>query len=487
MFNKRRFSNSFVIFFPLTLFVVVLLVSAKNYYDAVNRNLDSEYARIERAIVRGMKVLTALDYSFSNFINRENPLSEGHSYLVKDGFCYIWPIQMSRVQQVDEGNPPSELDYMLVGIEKLCEKGSEINKLAEQKAGFAPSLSFLHDIEPHIVGIHYIDKRGYIISSPDTYAKNVTKELLLTLKARPFWQKTAQDKVNITLAGPGPILDSMQGKVITLAVPYYENGVHQGALSIDFNVGLLLNSSAHFAGKLHLVSNIEALPKNAVRIETIDLERLSANHRLYYEYNLWGEIKNLVVFQKYSIIVALFIYVLCTIVIFYVNMHTERRYFKDLAAKDPMTGLLNRRGMEAVWRNKMTKQKVALAVFDIDNFKAINDNYGHDVGDIAIQLVAKCIRENIRHTDVASRFGGEEFVLAIYGEDSESMMRILERVRKTIVERSTRVTSSGFTVSGGVVFCSEGGDKSFDELFKAADEKLYQAKHSGKNQICYAC
>jgi diguanylate cyclase (GGDEF)-like protein len=143
--------------------------------------------------------------------------------------------------------------------------------------------------------------------------------------------------------------------------------------------------------------------------------------------------------------------------------------------------------MEAVWRNKMTKQKVALAVFDIDNFKAINDNYGHDVGDIAIQLVAKCIRENIRHTDVASRFGGEEFVLAIYGEDSESMMRILERVRKTIVERSTRVTSSGFTVSGGVVFCSEGGDKSFDELFKAADEKLYQAKHSGKNQICYAC
>jgi diguanylate cyclase (GGDEF)-like protein len=67
------------------------------------------------------------------------------------------------------------------------------------------------------------------------------------------------------------------------------------------------------------------------------------------------------------------------------------------------------------------------------------------------------------------------------------MMRILERVRKTIVERSTRVTSSGFTVSGGVVFCSEGGDKSFDELFKAADEKLYQAKHSGKNQICYAC
>ncbi|NMU18707.1 GGDEF domain-containing protein, partial [Vibrio parahaemolyticus] len=116
---------------------------------------------------------------------------------------------------------------------------------------------------------------------------------------------------------------------------------------------------------------------------------------------------------KYSLIVALFIYVLSTVVLFYVNMHSERRYFKELAARDPMTSLLNRRGMQTVWRNKMTKKQVALAVFDIDNFKKINDTYGHDVGDSAIQLVAKCIRENIRHTDVASRFGGEEFVLAI--------------------------------------------------------------------------
>lgn len=160
-------------------------------------------------------------------------------------------------------------------------------------------------------------------------------------------------------------------------------------------------------------------------------ERLSANHSIYYEYNLWSEIKNLTFFEKYSIMVAVFIYVLSTVVLFYVNMHTERRYFKDLAARDPMTGLLNRRGMQAVWRNKMTKKNVALAVFDIDNFKTINDTYGHDVGDSAIQLVAKCIRDNIRHSDVASRFGGEEFILAIYDEDIEGMKHILERVKKS--------------------------------------------------------
>ncbi|EKM31924.1 diguanylate cyclase domain protein [Vibrio harveyi] len=171
--------------------------------------------------------------------------------------------------------------------------------------------------------------------------------------------------------------------------------------------------------------------------------------------------------------------------LFLVNTRTERRYFQELAAKDPMTGLLNRRGIQAVWRNKMTKKHVALAVFDIDDFKAINDTHGHDVGDDAIRLVAKCIRENIRHSDVASRFGGEEFVLAIYDEDFDSMLRILERVRSAIAKNSRKVVSGGFTVSGGVEFQSSPQLESFDELFKLADEKLYEAKSTGKNKICY--
>ncbi|MDE0549728.1 GGDEF domain-containing protein [Vibrio sp. VP6] len=486
MVNQRRFSLSFVVFFPLVLFIVVMLVTTKNYYDAVNRYIDTEYSRIDRALTRGIKVLTALDYSFTNYSNFANPLSEEHNSIVKGDICYIWPIDVLLLENVySDGLPAVDVDYMIVGEKSLCQAGTKINKLAEQKAGFAPSLSFLHDIESHIVGIHYIDKRGYVISSPDKYAKNFTKELWSTLKARPFWQKTAQDKVNITLAGPGPMLDSMEGQIISLTVPIYEKGVHQGVLSIDFDVDALLTTSENLVGKLHLVSNFQTIPEDAVRLKPIEKERLSANHSIYYEYNLWSEIKNLTFFEKYSIMVAVFIYVLSTVVLFYVNMHTERRYFKDLAARDPMTGLLNRRGMQAVWRNKMTKKNVALAVFDIDNFKTINDTYGHDVGDSAIQLVAKCIRDNIRHSDVASRFGGEEFILAIYDEDIEGMKHILERVKKAIDERSRRVTKNGFTVSGSVVFSSASKAESFDELFKAADEKLYEAKSTGKNKICY--
>lgn len=305
MVNQRRFSLSFVIFFPLALFVVVLLVTTKNYYDAVNRYIDSEYSRIERAMSRGIKVLTALDYSFTNYTNYANPLFEEHNSLVKEGLCYLWPIDVLLLESVySEGLPAVDLDYMIVGDESLCQQGSTINQLAEQKAGFAPSLSFLHDIESHIVGIHYIDKRGYVISSPDTYAKNFTRELLSTLKARPFWQKTAQDKVNITLAGPGPVLDSMEGQVISMTVPVYEKGEHQGVLSIDFDINTLMASSLGLVGQFHLVSNLQSIPSNSTRIKPVELERLSANHSMYYEYNLWDEAKNLAVFEKYSLIVA---------------------------------------------------------------------------------------------------------------------------------------------------------------------------------------
>ncbi|MDW2111191.1 GGDEF domain-containing protein, partial [Vibrio sp. 2089] len=199
----------------------------------------------------------------------------------------------------------------------------------------------------------------------------------------------------------------------------------------------------------------------------------------------WSETKNLTFFEKYSIMVAVFIYVLSTVVLFYVNMHTERLYFKDLAARDPMTGLLNRRGMQAVWRNKMTKKNVALAVFDIDSFKTINDTYGHDVGDSAIQLVAKCIRDNIRHSDVASRFGGEEFTVLLPHTNQEQACYFAERLRKRIEQEIVKVEDFliNYTISIGV--CEyKPYFESHTQWLKSADAALYRAKENGRNQTC---
>ncbi len=79
-------------------------------------------------------------------------------------FCLVLIDVLLLENKHSGGLPAVELDYMIVGQKELCEPGTKLFKLAEQKAGFAPSLSFLHDIESHVIGIHYIDQRGYVIS-----------------------------------------------------------------------------------------------------------------------------------------------------------------------------------------------------------------------------------------------------------------------------------------------------------------------------------
>ncbi|WP_048614060.1 GGDEF domain-containing protein, partial [Vibrio coralliirubri] len=82
-------------------------------------------------------------------------------------------------------------------------------------------------------------------------------------------------------------------------------------------------------------------------------------------------------------------YLFSVTIFFYVNSNIERGYFKELAAKDPMTGLLNRRGLEVFWQSVEHDQLFALTVLDIDDFKSINDTYGHDKGDDVIRFMSR--------------------------------------------------------------------------------------------------
>ncbi|MDW2150091.1 GGDEF domain-containing protein, partial [Vibrio sp. 378] len=249
-------------------------------------------------------------------------------------------------------------------------------------------------------------------------------------------------------------------------------------------VDALLTTSENLVGKLHLVSNFQTIPEDAVRIQPIEKERLSANHSIYYEYNLWSEIKNLTFFEKYSIMVAVFIYVLSTVVLFYVNMHTERRYFKDLAARDPMTGLLNRRGMQAVWRNKMTKKNVALAVFDIDNFKNINDSLGHHIGDKVIQEVSARLKRLLPNQAIIGHLGGDEFGIILPEPENSRMAEVLsDRIISLINQPfdlhhfSKRLACS----IGSVRYPEDGQDARI--LLQNADTAMYEAKDRGRNRL----
>ncbi|OEE99916.1 diguanylate cyclase [Vibrio crassostreae 9ZC13] len=483
---NRHFSLTFVFGFPAVIAAMLLGLIGKNHFDAVEKDISSEFHRIEDVFKRTTKVATALDYSFSNYYKSGNPLFLDHNKHVVDGLCQIWPIDVLLLADGKTSDIPSvDIDYMLIGQESLCSESSDSYKSASEKIALAPILSFLSQLDEYHAGVHFIDTSGYVISSPEGFAKGLSKELLSTIKSRPYWQKTANNPDQLTLSGPGYRFDSLD-RIISMTIPVFHKGVHQGMLSVDINADkLLANSNEHLAGRIDIIDTTLATPvDSAAFYHEIKLDGVSSHHAMYYELDIAKEVEHFFVYEKDSLIVAIIVYLFSVTIFFYVNSNIERGYFKDLAAKDPMTGLLNRRGLEAFWRSVEHDQLFALTVFDIDDFKSINDTYGHDKGDDVIRYMSRQISNSIRSSDVAARFGGEEFVVYMKGEDCETLMRTLERVKNAICTTSADIIPNGFTVSGGVCIVeTEQSKLNFDEIFKYADEKLYVAKTTGKDRL----
>ena len=154
----------------------------------------------------------------------------------------------------------------------------------------------------------------------------------------------------------------------------------------------------------------------------------------------------------------------------------EVHYLSEESKIDPLTGLYNRKILPKI------RQIGAVIMCDIDNFKGINDSYGHAVGDDALKAVGQAISKNIRIGDIGCRFGGDEFVIVF----TTDLFEVIDNRMKKIVEDVNRIIKlphGPITMSIGVAFNKDGVD--LDDLMKKADSALYQSKENGKNQITY--
>ena len=150
---------------------------------------------------------------------------------------------------------------------------------------------------------------------------------------------------------------------------------------------------------------------------------------------------------------------------------------------DPLTGLLNRRGLEErvaaeISRAGREAQPLAVVAIDIDHFKGINDEHGHQTGDRALVWVASTLCEQTRGSDLVARVGGEEFILVLPGMDASSALAFTERLRTTIEASEPEVP---LTISAGVA--SALAPEAAQPLFDAADGGLYAAKRAGRNRV----
>ncbi len=167
-----------------------------------------------------------------------------------------------------------------------------------------------------------------------------------------------------------------------------------------------------------------------------------------------------------------------------------RELMQDQATHDPLTGLFNRRYLDDTLSRELSharrlNAKTCIAMLDLDHLKQFNDTFGHEAGDLLLRNLGRVLKENIRASDIACRFGGDEFVLVLLDSTQEACHQHIERicglVRDLQIHYGEQILGA-MTLSVGIVEVSE-RDLTANELLGAADKALYAAKHAGRDCI----
>jgi two-component system cell cycle response regulator len=159
---------------------------------------------------------------------------------------------------------------------------------------------------------------------------------------------------------------------------------------------------------------------------------------------------------------------------------------------DGLTGLWNRTFFDRRWSEEHARcmrhgHPMSVALLDLDHFKSVNDNYGHPVGDMVLQTIAKILQRESRQSDLACRYGGEEFALLMPDTRTEDAVAVCDRIRKAVEQaRWAREPDLRVTVSIGVAGCSAPCPVSAEQWVEEADRNLYAAKRTGRNTIIAA-
>lgn len=171
------------------------------------------------------------------------------------------------------------------------------------------------------------------------------------------------------------------------------------------------------------------------------------------------------------------------------SLKAELEQLKNLVQIDQMTGALNRRGLDETFKREAARadrnaQSLCVVVVDIDNFKQINDNYGHQYGDTVLVSLVAIAKETLRPSDTVARFGGEEFIILLPDIEMEEAITVIQRLQnnlaKNLVLSTSQQQSLPVTFSAGIAIRTFGERQ--NSVISRADKALYQAKRTGKNR-----
>jgi diguanylate cyclase (GGDEF)-like protein/PAS domain S-box-containing protein len=306
------------------------------------------------------------------------------------------------------------------------------------------------------------DEIGELASTVDTMRSKL-EDYSVQLQEKVQLQSDELDR--IFSSTPIGITILKEDKTIYYSNDYFDNlfGVDESVLGTHFN--LLVNRSTDCELVNNYMSTNEQIP--------FEIQMKSMNKNI-----IWCEVRILKYVEKEE----LYYQVLIT------DVSKKKEYEEKLieyAIKDSLTGIFNRRHFEKlmneeIYRVNRYHHSLSVVLFDIDNFKSINDQYGHDIGDEILVKLTKLVSKSIRHSDVFARWGGEEFILLLKETGIETAYEKAEKLR-VLFEESDFSPVAKVTSSFGVI--EKRPEETYLEMFSRVDNALYKAKNLGRNNV----
>jgi diguanylate cyclase (GGDEF)-like protein len=246
-----------------------------------------------------------------------------------------------------------------------------------------------------------------------------------------------------------------------------------------------------FALSLPEKTNIDEIEDIRMRYESeqADLQKKILEKKESLQSLLLSEAQNNV--ENRQIFIVIFALIALVLAWVLIKIISGQKKLLTASRVDSLTSVTNRRRLIQLGEGFFEQAKeesllLSLLIIDIDDFKKINDNYGHKVGDQALKKIALLGQNLMRATDVFGRFGGEEFVVLLPNTTEKQALEIAERLRLSVYQYvwpNNRL--SKISLSIGVASFDLDKHQEFDELLKEADQLMYKAKHQGKNKVCF--
>jgi diguanylate cyclase len=169
------------------------------------------------------------------------------------------------------------------------------------------------------------------------------------------------------------------------------------------------------------------------------------------------------------------------------SMRNELEQVKAMLHQDPLTGTLNRRGIDEAFRQEASRcdrhgSRLSAAMVDLDDFKALNDTHGHPVGDRALAHVCALIRKTLRPTDRIGRLGGEEFLVLLPDTGADETTAVMARIQRELAAFPLQENNEAIAITFSCGIAERCAHETFDALAGRADAALYRAKRAGKNR-----